>query len=221
MAKHLEKELEKLKKRILTLSAQVEDRVRLTEKAIESKEIFDAERIIKLDFEIDEEEVEIEEECLKLLALYQPVASDLRFLVATIKINNELERIGDEVVNIARRLKILVQGRNGCAIAYDYHPMTQKVRAMLKMSLDALVNLDVDLAFKVLLMDEEVDQIYRDTYARATEDMKNCSQSIEYLLNLFLISRHLERIGDHTTNIAEEVIYMIEGDIVRHGKMIK
>ena len=114
MAKHFQKELEKLKKRVLGLGAQVEDRLRLAGRAIESREIFDADRIIKSDYLIDEEEVEIEEECLKILALYQPVAVDLRFLIATIKINGELERIADEATNIAHRLKKIIECHNGC-----------------------------------------------------------------------------------------------------------
>lgn len=216
MAKHFQKELEKLKKRVLGLGAQVEDRLRLAGRAIESREIFDAERIIKSDYLIDEEEVEIEEECLKILALYQPVAVDLRFLIATIKINGELERIADEATNIAQRIKRIIQCHNGCKIRYDYAEQVKRVQAMLNKGLDAMVNLDVDLAFKVLLLDDEVDTIHHEMYQQVKQDMLAAPAHVEYLMNKFLISRHLERIGDHATNIAEEVIYLVEGEIVRH-----
>lgn len=216
MPKHFQKELEKLKKRVLSLGAQVEDRVRLAGKAIESREIFDAERIIKSDHLIDEEEVEIEEECLKILALYQPVAVDLRFLVATIKINSDLERIADEATNIAHRMKKILQCQNNSKIRYDYQGQVNQVRTMLNRSLDAMINLDVDVAFKVLLLDSEVDEMHHGMYRRVKEDMLAEPANVEYLMNSFLISRHLERMGDHVTNIAEEIIYLVEGEIIRH-----
>ncbi|QTA83585.1 Phosphate-specific transport system accessory protein [Desulfonema limicola] len=217
MARHFQIELDKLKKRILALGAMVEDRVRRAAKAIESREIFDARQIVKSDYEVDVEEVEIEEECLKILALYQPVAVDLRFIIATIKINSELERIADEAVNIAQRMKQVIKKQNGCSVIYDYSQMAEKVREMLKKSLDALVNIDVDLAFKILLLDDEVDKLYVEMYNRFKDDLKKEPEYVEYFTNMFLIARHLERIGDHATNIAEEVIYLIEGEIVRHG----
>lgn len=217
MSKHLQKELEKIKKQILSLGAQVEDRLRLASKAIHSRELFDAERIIKTDYEIDEQEIEVEEECLKIMALHQPVAVDLRFLICTIKMNTDLERIADEAVNIAWKTKKIIQLGGGCDIVYDYSEMIEKVKGMLKKSLDAMVNLDVDIAFKVLILDDEIDKIYENFYDQFISDMKAHPEHSEYLLNMFWHSRHLERIADHTTNIAEEVIYLIEGEIVRHG----
>jgi phosphate transport system protein len=216
MATHFQKELEKLKKRVLGLGAQVEDRLLLTGRAIESRELFDAERIIKSDYLIDEEEVEIEEDCLKILALYQPVAVDLRFLISTIKINSELERIADEATNIAHRLKRILQCHNNCKIFYDYGEQVERVQHMLNKGLDAMINLDVDTAFKVLLLDDEVDRLHHEMYQRVQKDMLAQPAHVEYLMNKFLISRHLERVGDHATNIAEEVIYLVEGEIVRH-----
>jgi phosphate transport system protein len=217
MALHLQRELDKLKNRVIGLGAQVEDRVRLAAKAIKSREIFDADRIIKSDYEIDEEEVEIEEECLKILALHQPVAVDLRFLIATIKINSDLERIADETVNIANRIKDTIGNPSVNGPLYDYSDMIQKVQQMLKKSLDALVNLDVDVAFKVCILDDEVDKIHEEMFRKVKQDIAERPEQTEYLLNMFLISRHLERIGDHATNVAEEVIYLIEGEIIRHG----
>ncbi|MEZ4524638.1 MAG: phosphate signaling complex protein PhoU [Desulfobacterales bacterium] len=216
MAKHLERELEKIKKRILALGAQVEERLRMAARSIEDRSLYEAERIIKTDYEIDHEEVEIEEECLKVLALHQPVAADLRLLVVTIKINNELERIGDETSNIARRIKKIIQNRNGCQLTYDYSEMLAKCQTMLTNSLDSLVGMDADLAFRVLMTDDEVDQLDKNMYQQMIKDVRECPEDTEYLFNMYWLSRHLERIADHTTNIAEEVIYLIEGEIVRH-----
>ena len=219
MTKHFNKELEKIKKRILSLGSLVEERVRMATKAIEEKNPDIAEEVIRLDYEIDENEVEVEEECLKVLALHQPVAIDLRFLIAVIKINNDLERIGDQAVNIAQRVKSIAK-HQGMVFYFEYSQMAQKAAAMLKMSLDALVNLDVDVAFKVVMMDDEVDSIQNEAYDQIKQAIREDSVHVTYLINLFLISRHLERIADHATNIAEEVIYLIEGEIIRHGRFL-
>lgn len=218
MAKHLQKELDKIKKQVLSLGALVEDRVHKASRVIEKRDLFEAGQIIKLDYEIDEKEVEIEEECLKILALHQPVAVDLRFLIAVIKINNDLERIADETVNMAQRITSIAKQSNASDFSHDYEPMTERVATMLRMSLDALVNMDGDIAFKVCLLDDEVDKMHHEAYDEIKKAMKENPDDIRHLLNLFLISRHLERIGDHATNIAEEVIYMIEGEIVRHSE---
>ena len=217
MAKHLQRELEKIKKMILSLGAMVEERVHTAGIAIESSDADIAKRIIQSDYEIDEMEVEVEEECLKILALHQPVAVDLRFLIAVIKINNELERIGDQAVNIAQRVKVLSK-QDRYDFIFDYSSMVEKVEFMLRKSLDALVHLDIDLAINVCKMDDEVDDIKSEAYDLIKEAMGEHPDHLGYLINLLLISRHLERLADHTTNIAEEVIYLVEGEIVRHGR---
>ncbi|MGD8676148.1 MAG: phosphate signaling complex protein PhoU [Desulfobacterales bacterium] len=216
MPKIFIKELDNIKKMILSLGALVEERVRLAAEAVENKDAEAAQRIIKTDYEIDEMEVEIEEECLKVLALHQPVAIDLRFLIAVIKINNDLERIGDQAVNIAQRVSVLAK-RNDKDFDFDYAQMAEKAETMLRMSLDALVNLDEDLASKVVTMDDEVDHIQKDAYDRIKTAIIENTDKIGYMINLLLISRHLERLADHATNIAEEVIYLVEGEIVRHS----
>jgi phosphate transport system protein len=217
MPRYLLRELEKIKKQILSLGAMVEDRVRMATKTIENQDAATARKIIDLDWEIDEMEVDVEEECLKILALYQPVAVDLRFIVTAIKINNDLERIGDQAVNIAERV-INVAKRPNFGFVFDYSTMAEQAETMLRMSLDALVNLDVDLAFKVINLDDKVDNIQKDAYDRIKKAIKKNPHHVGHLINLLLISRHLERLADHATNIAEEVIYLIEGEIVRHGK---
>ena len=173
--------------------------------------------IIKKDSEIDETEVDIEEECLKVLALHQPVAVDLRFIIAVIKINNELERIGDQAVNIAQRVQVIAK-RPKPPFWFDYSEMGEKAQKMLRMSLDALVNMDVDLAYRVITMDDEVDQIKSDAYDKIKQAIQDLPERVGYYINLLLISRHLERLADHATNIAEEVIYLVEGEIFRHAQ---
>ena len=217
MTKHFHRELENIKKRVLTLGSLVEDRVRSAVKALEDMDGAAAADIVRLDYEVDEMEVEIEEECLKVLALHQPVAVDLRFIVAVIKINNELERIGDQAVNIAQRVEVIAR-RPRPPFTFDYAVMSEKAIRMLKMSLDALVNLDVDLAYKVITLDDEVDQIKKDAYDRIKQAIQDLPERVGYYINLLLISRHLERMGDHSTNIAEEVIYLVEGEIFRHAQ---
>lgn len=215
MTKRFRKELENIKKQILTLGSMVEERVQMAIKAVEDNDSELAKQIIKTDYEIDEAEVEIEEECLKVLALHQPVAVDLRFLIAVIKINNDLERIGDQAVNIAERVGVTAK-LEPIDNFFDYSSMGEKVQAMLKMSLDALINLDMDTAYKVITLDDEVDDIKNEAYDRIKLAIQENPDKVGYLINLLLISRHLERLADHTENIAEEVIYLVEGEIVRH-----
>ncbi|MEA1900621.1 MAG: phosphate signaling complex protein PhoU [Thermodesulfobacteriota bacterium] len=219
MTIHFQRELEKIKKRILSLGAMVEERVRMVIKALELRDADIAERIIKSDHEIDEMEVEIEEECLKILALYQPVAIDLRFLTAVIKINNDLERVADEAVNIAERVQVIAK-RQRLDIPFNHSLMAEKSESMLKKSLDAFVNMDVDIALRVCTLDDEVDNMLNEAYDVVKHAIGEHPDRVSYLINLLLVSRHLERIADHATNIAEEVIYLVEGEIVRHGNYL-
>ncbi|MGD9308182.1 MAG: phosphate signaling complex protein PhoU [Desulfosarcina sp.] len=217
--KHFHRELDKIKKMILSLGALVEKRVNEVKQAVEDRDVAIAKKIIQLDHEIDQMEVDIEEECLKIIALHQPVATDLRFLIAVIKINNDLERIGDQVVNIAQRV-VSIAKRPTVAYNFDYSVMANKAEAMLRMSLDSLVNQDLDDAIRVLHLDDEVDAIKDEVYDLIKKAIAGgVTDDIGYMINLLLISRHIERLADHATNIAEEVVYMIEGEIVRHGKL--
>jgi phosphate transport system protein len=217
MTKHFRNEMEKIKKQILALGSMVEERVRLAIKAVETSDAELAQKIIQTEYEIDDKEVEIEEECLKILALHQPVAIDLRFIIAAIKINNELERIGDQAVNIADRVQVIAK-RGQFDLIFDYSGMGEKAAMMLKMSLDALISMDADIAYKVVTRDDEVDQIKREAYDRIKAAMREHPDKIGHLINLLLISRHLERLADHATNVAEEVIYLVEGEIIRHAE---
>ena len=214
MPGHLQRQIDKLKKEILSLGAMVEDRFRKAIFAIQTEDLELTQIIIDTDFEIDEREIEIEEECLKILALYQPVATDLRFIVAVIKINNDLERIADYASNISIRFKTSFHDHR--KFKYDYTAMADQAAKMLEISLDALVQMDVDMANKVRGMDDEVNAMRNDAYASMKKDIRAHPEMVGEIINMYLISRHLERIGDHTKNIAEEVVYLIEGDIIRH-----
>lgn len=216
MAVHLQKEIDKLKKQVVLLSGSVEKRVADAVRAIARRDDGLAQQVKESDALIDQAEVEVEEDCLKILALHQPVAMDLRFIVAVLKINSDLERIGDEAVNIAgRALNIISYPR--VEIAFDLDALTRAVMAMLRRSLDALVNMDAALAHAVLDADNEVDETVKVLFGEVKEEIRRHPERIDYLIEYMRINRHLERIADHATNIAEDVIYMIEGRIVRHG----
>jgi phosphate transport system protein len=214
MTIHLHRAMDQIKKEILSLGALVEDRFKKSIEAVRTENVPLAKQIINTDYEVDEREIEVEEECLKILALYQPVATDLRLIVAVIKINNDLERIADYAVNIARRF--ITSSDDPDKFGYDYTAMAEQAANMLKLSLDALVGMDVAMAYSVLEMDEDVNTMRDDAYRTMKADIRAHPDMVAQIINMYLISRHIERIGDHTTNIAEEVIYLIEGDIIRH-----
>lgn len=215
MAAHLIRELDNLKKLSLILAAMVEDNLRLSVKAVLERDEPLARKVIDTDLEIDRKEVEVEEECLKILALYQPVAHDLRFIVAMLKINHDLERIGDLAVNIGERALTLARRP---ALTHDFllQPLTARVQTMVSRSLDSLINQDSKLARDIWLSDDKVDDRVREILDEVEAEIQRDPTQLQSLLAITLISRTLERIADHATNIAKDVIYMIEGDIVRH-----
>lgn len=215
MKRHLDRETEKLKKRILTLSALVEDRVREAVQAVMTHDAELAAQVIERDREVDLMEVDIEEDCLKLLALYQPVASDLRFVVAVLKINNDLERVADEAVNIAERADFLAR-HAPVDLPLNFEVMSEKSQAMLRKSLEALTTMNAGLAHQVGRDDDEVDDLNRRMYEIVQQAMCLQPEQTECLIHMLSISRHLERIADYATNIAEDVVYMIESEIIRH-----
>lgn len=215
MSIHLQKEISHLKKKVLTLSAMVEENLRQSIQAIDNRDAELARQVITFDERIDAMELEIEEDCLKTLALYQPVAVDLRFIIAVLKINNDLERIGDLTTNIAERAEKL-SALGPIAIPERIGLLAEKTMAMLKKSIDALIALDAQLSRAVCAMDDEVDQINSEMYRFIKEEIRKSPDQVDALVHLLSVSRQLERIADHTTNISEDVIYMIEGEIIRH-----
>src|SRR5450830_1236404 len=215
MERHLQREIDQLKRRLLALSAEVENDVRMAVRAVEDREPALAETVLRRKTQINATEVEVEEECLKILALYQPVAADLRYIIAVLKINHDLERIGDLAVHIAERGLFLCQ-QPRIDIPFRLAPMADKAQAMLKNVLDAFVNLDEAAARAVCAADGEIDAIHREIFQQIKTAVTGNAQLFEPLLQILHISRHLERIADHATNIAEDLIYLIEGRIVRH-----
>ncbi len=217
MTQLLQRELNELKKKLLKLSAIVEEVVILAVKSIADRDAELAARIIDGDIEIDHMEVDLEEDCLKLLALYQPVAVDLRFIVAALKINNDLERIGDLAVNIAERA-VFLSHREKADFPFDFPAMAETVKKMVRKSLDAFVRMDEDLAHEVMVIEEGVDMLHREMYGKLESGICRNPDQVQTYISLLGVSRNLERIADHATNIAEDVIYLIEGKIVRHAK---
>jgi phosphate transport system protein len=209
------REIEKLKKMILSLAALVEENCRLAVKSVAERDAALALRAIDGDQEIDKVEVDVEEECLKILALHQPVAHDLRFIIAMLKINHDLERIGDLAVSIGERASTLSAAPRP-EINFDLMAMAEQAQSMVSRSIDALINRDANLAREIWMEDDEVDNLNRAMFDQVMQAIKKHPDQLEGLLNMLSVSRNLERIADHATNIAKDVVYLIEGEIVRH-----
>ncbi len=218
MSLHLQRQVNTLKKAILGLGTLVEEKVADAIRAIESRDTAMANRVVESDDEVDRMELEVEEECLHTLALHQPVAFDLRYVIAVLKINNDLERIGDLAVNIAEQAVFLANDMPLDDIPFDLPGMAVNVRRMLKQSLDALVNIDPELAQRVRESDDQVDAIHREMYLAIESGIRENPHRLEQYIHLLNVSRNLERIADHTVNIAEDVIYMARGEVLRHSR---
>ena len=215
MRVHLQRDVEKLKRRILALSAEVESDVRTAVRAIEQRDEELARQVIDREEQINVMEVDVEDDGLKILALHQPVAGDLRYIIAVLKINQDLERIGDLAVHVAER-GLFLCAQPPIDIPFRLGEMADKAQAMLKKVLDAFVNLNDRAAHEVCAADSEIDVINRDIFQQVKKAVIRNPDLFESLLQIMHIARHLERIADHATNIAEDLIYMIEGRIVRH-----
>lgn len=209
------REIERLKEMALKVATEVESSLHDAWLAFQERDPDRASRVIDGDERIDQMEVDVEEECLKILALHQPVAIDLRFTIAVIKLNNDLERIGDLAVDMAERAAHLA-ALDPIPTPPELETMAGRVRTQLRQALDSLVNLDADLARKVCHDDDDVDALHRSMFGRVQELVQREPGRVRDLLQLLSVSRYLERIADHATNIAEDVIYLVEGEIVRH-----
>ena len=215
MPRHFHEELEALKQTLLAMGGLVEDQIRRVMKALLERDDVVAQEVIERDRQVNTYDVEVDEQCVSLLALHQPAAGDLRFITTAMKIVTDLERIGDQAVNIAQRA--LELNREPQLKPYiDLPRMADKAQRMVKESLDAFVARDTALARQVCAEDAEVDalkeQIFRELLTFMMEDPRTVSRAIRVIL----ISRFLERVADHATNIAEMVIYLVEGKMVRH-----
>ncbi len=216
MTAHFQREIDHLKKQILAVGAVVEERIAGAIAAVMKHDATLARQIVEGDAEIDRMEIDVEEECLKILALHQPVAVDLRFVVAVLKINQDLERMADLASNIGRRAEYLADMPK-IEIPVQLEKMSQHTQDMVKHCLDALVESNVVIARQVCTADDEVDQHNRQMHVLMQDQIRENPDDVERLLNLLSVSRHLERIADLATNVAEDVIYTVQGDIVRHG----
>jgi phosphate transport system protein len=215
MQRHFHEELEALKQTLLAMGGLVEDQIRRVMKALLERDDAMATEVIERDRQVNTYDVEVDEQCVSLLALYQPAAGDLRFITTAMKIVTDLERIGDQAVNIAQR--VLELNREPQLKPYiDLPRMAEKAQRMVKESLDAFVARDTALARQVCGEDSDVDllkeQIFRELLTFMMEDPRTIPRAIR----LILISRFMERVADHATNIAEMVVYLVEGKMVRH-----
>ena len=214
----MEKELKKLEKMVSSISMLVEENLKSAILSYTNYDFKSAEEIIQKDNEIDQMEIDIEAECLKILALHQPVAIDLRYIIAILKINNDLERIGDLTSNICK-IVLFLADKKRINTPKEIPEMTAIVSKMLKSSLDALFNKDIELAKSVEETDDKVDDLNAKMYKIVRAKLADNSESVDQMMPQLSISRYLERIADHCTNIAEDVEYYIDGEITRHSTL--
>jgi phosphate transport system protein len=215
MQRHFHEELDALKQTLLAMGGLVEDQIRRVMIALLERDGDLAQEVIDRDRQVNAYDVEIDEKCVELLALYQPAAGDLRFITTAMKIVTDLERIGDQAVNIAQRA--LELNREPQLKPYiDLPRMAEKAQRMVKESLDAYVGRDTELARRVCAEDAEVDALKEQIFRELLTFMMADARTIPRAIRLILISRFLERVADHATNIGEMVIYMVDSKMVRH-----
>ena len=219
MASHLMKDLQNAYLQLVQLSGTVEQMIEDSVAALVHKDHAKADRVIAADSDVDRREVHIEETCLTMLALHQPVAADLRRITMMLKINNDLEQMADLACNIAERTKS-INGQSAYRIPVKIAPMAAMVCSMVKESMNAFVNSDSQLAYHVLESDDQVDALNVEVIQAIEGEMQSANQKVSEALHCFSASRHLEQIADHATSIAEDVIYMADGDIVRHRRTL-
>ena len=215
MAQHLQRDVETLKKALMDISVMVEDAINKAILALVDRRTELARDVMHGDNEIDQKEVMIEEECLKILALHQPVAADLRFIIVVLKVSNDLERMGDLAVNITERAAYL-STHPPLQVELDFPLMAEKVRMMVRESLTSLINRDTELAREVLAKDDDIDDLNRDMFVSLQDLMRSDTNTVARAVPSLSASRHLERIADLATNIAEDVVFMVEGELIRH-----
>lgn len=216
MSKHLERDLSHLSDRISSLGNMVIESATKVITMLQNFDLVLADEILLAEKRINEIEVEIEEECLKVMALHQPVAIDLRFLIVVLKVNNDLERMADQLVNIAERVKFIFDKKRVVA-DLDFNRMGEISSTMVKLSVRALVEQDAGLAKEVLAMDDELDELHARSYQTLQKVMSEDPDIIGPAVSYLTISNNLERLGDLATNVAEEIIFMIEGEVIRHS----
>lgn len=215
MNNHLQRDMDNLHREILAMSAMVEEMIDKATRSLNRHRQDLCQEVVAADNDVDQREVRIEEECLKMLALHQPVAVDLRRIATVLKVNNDLERIADLAVNIAERSRA-IDGHPGFPVPDKLAQMVELATRMVRGALDAFVNLDSDEARSIMLLDDEVDALNVEVIDHLQALMQANPELVAPGLHCFSASRHIERIADHATNIAEDVIYLVRGEIVRH-----
>ncbi len=215
MSRHLLRDIESLNSELLGISSVVEEMIDNATQALTERRYDLVERVIASDQYVDEHEVHVEEECLKILALHQPVAVDLRRIATLMKVNNDLERIADLAVSMSERARA-IEPFPEFVIPDDLRRMVNLATQIVRGAMDALVNLDTGAARRIISLDVEVDEYNRSIIDGLCTTMQQHSHLVQPALNCFSAVRHTERIADHATNIAEDVIYLVEGDIIRH-----
>jgi phosphate transport system protein len=216
-ASHLVRELEMLKRSLLHVGKMALDELAKALEAYRNRDVSIARAVVQSDKQLDAKEVRVEEDCLRIIALHQPVAQDLRYLASVLKINQLIENTGDTAVNIAKRAEFLAT-RPPLPIDIDIATTGRRVVEMFDRALDAFVRLDELGAHEVIEMDNEVDQAYRAATAKLITVMEQHSNQVETALNTMHLMRHLERAADRATDIAAQVLYILSGDIVRHSQ---
>ncbi len=215
MPVHLLKDLERLKKMVLEMGTMVEEDITRAFSALTTNNRALAEQIVANDDETDRFEVRIEEECLKILALHQPVARDLRFVVAVLKMNNDLERMGDFAVNMAERV-VYLSRTDPVPVPREMTEMAEKVTSMVHRSHDALIESDPLLARAIILADDEVDALRDQIFGLVMDEIRRDVARLDQWVQILSAVRYLERIADLATNLAQDVVYLVEGDVIRH-----
>jgi phosphate transport system protein len=215
MPVHLQKDLERLTKITLEMGTIVEETISLAVSSFILNDRSLAEQVVAGDKDVDSREVQIEEECLKILALHQPVARDLRFVVAVLKMNNDLERMGDFAVNLAERV-IYLSARDAVPVPKALKVMADKATTMVRRSLDSLVESDAVLAQRVILSDDDVDQLRDELFTEVLDEIRKDVDRLDQWVQVLSAVRYLERIADLATNIAQDVVYLVQGEVVRH-----
>ena len=216
MTMHFQREMDHLNQHLVAIAKRVEDQVNMAFNSALQMDVETARKVIDGDAEVDNVEVMMEEECLKLLALYQPVANDLRLIVAVLKINNDLERIGDHAKNMAQ-IVVSMTEVEPLKISDRMITIFDKTKLMLRKALLAFTELDRELAESVLAMDDEVDSMCKAELPLQIDMIKSEPDHTGQHLMLLSVCRQLERIGDHASNIAEDIIYLLSGEIIRHS----
>ena len=215
MQRHFHEELESLKQTLLAMGGLVEEQIRQVMRALVERDDALAQSVVERDQQVNAYDIEVDETCVNLLALHQPTAGDLRFITTAMKIVTDLERMGDQAVNIAQRVLELNQEPQ-LKPYIDLPRMAEKAQRMVKESLDAFVARDTELARRVCAEDAEVDAIKEQIFRELLTFMMEDPRTIPRAIRLILISRFLERLADHATNIAEMVIYLVDAKMVRH-----